>query len=282
MEIKILNKIFSEFNNFSESEKKIADFVIANKQKAINITIADLVEKSGVSEASVSRFCKKCGVKNFYQFKISLAKELSEKKEDDITASNTIDREDISFSLKNILSNKIEELTQTITHINPEKLQEILSVIEKSETIMFSAVGNTIPVALDGAYKFNQIGIRAMANSVWETQFAFALNLSQRDLLIVISNSGASKRLLSLIEAVKRKGISVLSITNSETSLIALVSDYHITTATREKLFLDDYYFSRISASVVIEIFYLFLTVGMKSACENISRHEQVICEDKI
>lgn len=282
MEIKILNKIFSEFNNFSESEKKIADFIINNKQKSVNITIADLAEKSGVSEASVSRFCRKCGVKNFYQLKISLAKELSEKKEESITASNTIDRKDIPLSLKNILSNKIEELTQTITHINSDKLQEILSVIEKSETIMFSAVGNTIPVALDGAYKFNQIGIRAMANSVWETQFAFALNLSQKDLLIIISNSGASKRLLSLIEAVKRKEISVLSITNSETSPIALVSDYHITTATREKLFLDDYYFSRISASVVIEIFYLFLTVGMKSACENISRHEQVICEDKI
>ena len=147
---------------------------------------------------------------------------------------------------------------------------------------MFSAVGNTIPVALDGAYKFNQIGIRAVANSVWETQSAFAFNLSQKDLLIVISNSGASKRLISLIENVKEKGVPVLSITNSETSPVALLSHYHITTATREKLFLDDYYFSRISASVVIEIFYLFLTAGMKSACENISRHEQSISEDKV
>lgn len=121
-----------------------------------------------------------------------------------------------------------------------------------------------------------------MANSVWETQSAFAFNLSQKDLLIVISNSGASKRLISLIEDIKEKGIPVISITNSETSPVALLSDYHITTATREKLFLDDYYFSRISASVVIEIFYLFLTAGMKSACENISRHEQSISGDKI
>ncbi|WP_427042797.1 MurR/RpiR family transcriptional regulator [Fusobacterium sp. SB021] len=281
MNIKLLNKIFSEYNNFSESEKKISDFIINNKQNAVNMTIADLALKSRVSEASVSRFCKKCGVKNFYQLKISLAKEISENNEI-IPASNTIDRKNISLSLKNILSNKIEELTQTISHIDSEKLQNILSLIEKSETVMFSAVGNTIPVALDGAYKFNQIGIRAVANSVWETQSAFAFNLSQKDLLIVISNSGASKRLISLIENVKEKGVPVLSITNSETSPVALFSHYHITTATREKLFLDDYYFSRISASVVIEIFYLFLTAGMKSACENISRHEQSISEDKV
>lgn len=282
MNIKILNKIFSEFNNFSESEKKIADFIINNKQKAVNITIAELALKSRVSEASVSRFCKKCGVKNFYQLKISLAKEISENYGETLAASNTIDRKNINGSLQNILSNKIEELTQTITHIDSGKLQNILSLIEKSETVMFAAVGNTIPVALDGAYKFNQIGIRAVANSVWESQSAFAFNLLPEDLLIVISNSGASKRLLSLIENVKEKGVPVIAVTNSETSPAALASDYHITTATREKLFLDDYYFSRISASVVIEIFYLFLTVGMKSACENISRHEQSISEDKI
>lgn len=282
MDIKILNKIFSEFNNFSESEKKIADFIINNKQKAVNITIAELALKSRVSEASVSRFCKKCGVKNFYQLKISLAKEISENYGETLAASNTIDRKNINGSLQNILSNKIEELTQTITHIDSGKLQNILSLIEKSETVMFAAVGNTIPVALDGAYKFNQIGIRAVANSVWESQSAFAFNLLPKDLLIVISNSGASKRLLSLIENVKEKGVPVIAVTNSETSPAALASDYHITTATREKLFLDDYYFSRISASVVIEIFYLFLTVGMKSACENISRHEQSISEDKI
>lgn len=41
------------------------------------------------------------------------------------------------------------------------------------------------------------------------------------------------------------------------------------------------YYFSGISAFMVIEILYLFLTVGKKDAYENISRHEQSIADDK-
>lgn len=282
MEMKILNKIFSEFENFSDSEKKIADFIINNKHMVVDITIADLAEKSGVSEASVSRFCKKCNMKNFYQLKITLAKELSEKGNNSISASSSIDRKNISFSLQNILSNKIEELTQTITHIDENNFENILSIIEKAKSFQFTAVGNTIPVALDGAYKFNQIGIPAVANTIWETQLAYTLNLSSEDVVIVISNSGASKRLLTLIEAAKNNGTAVIAITNSENSPIAKISDYHITTATREKLFLNDYYFSRISASVVIETLYLFLTVGKKSAYENITKHEQNISEDKI
>ncbi len=282
MKITILNKIFSEFNSFSDSEKKIADFIINNKKKVIDITIAELAEKSGVSEASVSRFCKKCEMKNFYQLKLTLAKELTENGTETVEASNNINPENISSSLQSILSNKIEELTQTITHINENNLKNILSVIQKGKTVQLAAVGNTIPVALDGAYKFNQIGIPAIANTIWETQLAYTFNLSSKDVVIIISNSGASKRLLTLAETAKAKKAVVISITNSENSPIALVSDYHITTATREKLFLNEYYFSRISASVVIEILYLFLTAGKKNSCENISQHEQAIAEDKI
>ncbi len=282
MKITILNKIFSEFNSFSDSEKKIADFIINNKKKVIDITIAELAEKSGVSEASVSRFCKKCEMKNFYQLKLTLAKELTENGTETVEASNNLNPENISSSLQSILSNKIEELTQTITHINENNLKNILSVIQKGKTVQLAAVGNTIPVALDGAYKFNQIGIPAIANTIWETQLAYTFNLSSKDVVIIISNSGASKRLLTLAETAKAKKAVVISITNSENSPIALVSDYHITTATREKLFLNEYYFSRISASVVIEILYLFLTAGKKNSCENISQHEQAIAEDKI
>ncbi len=282
MKITILNKIFSEFNSFSDSEKKIADFIINNKKKVIDITIAELAEKSGVSEASVSRFCKKCEMKNFYQLKLTLAKELTENGTETVEASNNINPENISSSLQSILSNKIEELTQTITHINENNLKNILSVIQKGKTVQLAAVGNTIPVALDGAYKFNQIGIPAIANTIWETQLAYTFNLSSKDVVIIISNSGASKRLLTLAETAKAKKAVVISITNSENSPIALVSDYHITTATREKLFLNEYYFSRISASIVIEILYLFLTAGKKNSCENISQHEQAIAEDKI
>lgn len=282
MDIKILNKIFSEFENFSVSEKKIADFIINNKKEIVDITIAELAEKSGVSEASVSRFCKKCNMKSFYQLKITLAKELAENENEPVQASENISCENISGSLKKILANKIEELTQTITHIDSENLKNILGAVKKARSVQFSAVGNTTPVALDGAYKFNQIGIPAVANTIWETQLAYTFNLSSEDVVIVISNSGASKRLLALIETAKNKGAVVIGITNSENSPVALKSDFHITTATREKLFLNEYYFSRISASVVIEILYLFLTVDNEEAYNSISRHEQLISEDKI
>lgn len=278
----VIDIIFAEYNNFYEAEKKIADYIVNNTQKVIDMTISELAESAGASDATVTRFCKKCHMKGFHHLKITLAKELVESKKDDVKISGDVSESNIKESLSNILANKVEELKQTVSMIDEKELSEILNLIRNARNVQFAAVGNTIPVALDGCYKFNQIGIPSVTNPIWETQIAYTFNLSKGDVVIIISNSGSSKRLIDVIEAAKAKEAYIVSITNSNNSPIAKISDYHIKTATREKLFLEEYYFSRISAMTVIEILYLFLTVGKPDVYKNLSKHEQSIADSKI
>ncbi|MDU5107619.1 MurR/RpiR family transcriptional regulator [Clostridium sp.] len=278
----LIDWIFAEYNSFFEAEKKIASYILNNPKNVVDMTIAEVAEKSGASEATVSRFCKRCNMKGFHHLKITLAKELVESKREELSPSGDVDQSNISRSLQNILSNKIDELNQTISNLNEDKLKEVLSLLRNARTVQFAAVGNTIPVAMDGAYKFNQIGIPSVANTIWETQIAYSYNLSEDDVIILISNSGASKRLITVAEVAKKNGSKTIAITNSENSPLAKLCQYHIKTATREKLFLDEYYFSRISAMTIIEILYLFLTVGKEDVYKNLSRHEQSIADDKI
>lgn len=166
--------------------------------------------------------------------------------------------------------------------INEEELRKILHILKSAKTVQFVAVGNTIPIALDGCYKLNQIGIPSVTNTIWETQIAYTYNLSKDDVVIVISNSGESKRLIDVAEIASEKGATTIGITNSDNSPLAKVYNYHIKTSTREKLFLSEYYFSRISSMTIIEILYLFLTVGKDDVYANISRHAQAIADEKI
>lgn len=278
----VIDIIFSEYNNFFDAEKKIADYIVNNVSKVIDMTISELSESAGTSEATVSRFCKKCNMKGFHHLKITLAKDLVDSKKNEMNTSGDVSENNIKESLNNILVNKIEELKQTILTINEDDLKDILSSLKNARSVQFAAVGNTIPVALDGCYKFNQIGIPAVANTIWETQIAYTYNISNKDVVIVISNSGASKSLIDVAKVAKEKGALTIAITNSDNSSLAKLCDYHIKTSTREKLFLQEYYFSRISAMTVIEILYLFLTVGKKDVYSSLSRHEQAIADYKI
>lgn len=277
----ILDTIHILYDNFFEQEKKIAQYIISHHKETVNMTISELATASGTSVATVSRFCKKCGVDGFHHLKIGLAQEIVDN-DTTMPVSNTISRQDIPQSLQNILANKIEELKQTISLIDSNELNQILDCIKSADNVQLVAVGNTIPVALDGAFKLNQIGIKAIAGTIWETQLTYALNLGKKDVMIAISNSGESKQVVKMVQAAKRQGAITIGITNNISSSVGKEVDYHIQTATREKLFLNEFCFSRVSAMTVIEILYLFLTVGQEKSYEKVRKAENLIADEKL
>ncbi len=277
----VMDTIHILYDTFFEQEKKIANYIMQNHKEVVNMTIGELAEASGTSVATISRFCRKCGVDGFHHLKIGLAKEIVEN-DTDMPVSNDISRKDIGQSLQNILANKIEELRQTVSLIDEKQLNTILDCIQNAGTVQLVAVGNTIPVALDGAFKLNEIGIRAVAGTIWETQLTFSLSLKPGDVLIAISNSGESRQVAKMVRVAKKNGVTTIGITNNPRSTIGSDVDYHIQTATREKLFLNEFCFSRVSAMTVMEILYLFLTVGQERSYERMSECEGLIADEKL
>lgn len=280
MEKSVLNQICTLYDSFFETEKKIGDYIIRNPKDIVDVTVGELAVKCQVSEASISRFCKKIGLKGFHHLKISIAKELVNR-DDNEEYSNDISIDNKKQSLKSILANKVAELTQTVSMMDTDNLDEILNKINNARSVLFAAVGNTIPVAMDGAYKLNQIGIPAISTPVLETQLAYSYNLTADDVVIAISNSGESTGVINIIEAAKQNKAITISITNHDNSSLAKLSEYHITTASLEKMLFDEYCFSRVSATMVIEILYLFLTSMRKDAYKSIMQHEKSIAFTK-
>ena len=100
-------------------------------------------------------------------------------------------------------------------------------------------------------------------------------------MVLIISNSGTSNRLQILAQGAKENGAAVILITNNPESPLAQMADYRITTATREKLFTEEFWFSRVAATAVMEILYLLLMAGMPTAAGHVRRHEKAISADK-
>ena len=59
--------IKSNYNKFTTVEKNIADYFIQNQEKA-DFSAKAVAERLFVSEASLSRFAKKCGYRGYREF----------------------------------------------------------------------------------------------------------------------------------------------------------------------------------------------------------------------
>ena len=276
----VLDCITVLYDQLFDAEKKIAKIILNNPKEVVDMTVSELAEMSDVSIASVSRFCRKVGLKGFAQLKISLAQELVDTHKSG-EVSNDISVDNIPQSLQNILANKITELKQTVNLINTDEFREILEGIRDASRVQVIAVGNTIPVAIDAAFKFNELGIPTTAGTIWETQLSYSFTLGKGDVLIAISNSGESDKVLEAVKIANNNKAMTIGITNSPHSAIGEEVQYHITTATREKLFLDEFCFSRVSASTVIEIIFLFLTEMIENSHKSMIKCEEMFAVDK-
>ena len=276
----VLDCITVLYDQLFDAEKKIAKFILNNPKKVVDMTVCELADISDVSIAYVSRFCRKVGLKGFAQLKISLAQELVDTHKSG-EVSNDISVDNIPQSLQNILANKITELKQTVNLINTDEFREILEGIRDASRVQVIAVGNTIPVAIDAAFKFNELGIPTTAGTIWETQLSYSFTLGKGDVLIAISNSGESDKVLEAVKIANNNKAMTIGITNSPHSAIGEEVQYHITTATREKLFLDEFCFSRVSASTVIEIIFLFLTEMIENSHKSMIKCEEMFAVDK-
>lgn len=276
----IIDKIYSELPAMSQSDQKVAKQVLADPEKIVNSTISELAKIAAVSGASVTRFCHNLGLTGFHDLKIQLAQVSGNEKSHSL---QKIAKDDLQTALKQIGDNKVAEIEATLNNIDSQVLKKVLDLLTNSKIVQVSAEGDTYPVAEDAVYKFNQIGILAMASGGnVETAIAQSMNLNAQDCLLVISNSGESAALLKQIKVAKEQGIKVIAITNRADSPIALQADYHLQTAVRQTVLQTQYYFSRVAAFTMIEAIFLLLISHNDERIEHIKKHEEIISSQKI
>ena len=68
----LFNKMNSLKKSFTNSEKKIFEYIEKNPENIIHMNIRDISNEIKIGETTVIRFCKKIGFKGYHDFKISL------------------------------------------------------------------------------------------------------------------------------------------------------------------------------------------------------------------
>lgn len=73
----MLEKVQSQLERLSKSERKVADVILAAPGRSIHLSIAMLAQEANVSEPTVNRFCRSMNTRGFPDFKLHLAQSLA-------------------------------------------------------------------------------------------------------------------------------------------------------------------------------------------------------------
>ncbi|MBI4127081.1 glutamine--fructose-6-phosphate transaminase (isomerizing) [Candidatus Peregrinibacteria bacterium] len=127
------------------------------------------------------------------------------------------------FMMKEIMEQK-ETIARAI-NLDTEKLTALAEKIKHAYGTYIVGCGTAGKVAMVGEYLFGEIA-KKHVNVKFGSEFASVKNfLTDRSLVIAISQSGETADTLEALEIAKSKGATVVSIVNVETSTMARLSD---------------------------------------------------------
>ncbi|KRM04570.1 RpiR family transcriptional regulator [Liquorilactobacillus ghanensis DSM 18630] len=278
MVVNLLERIYEKKPQMTAADQKIAAVILQDPAKIVDLTISQLAKLAVVSEASISRFCRNLNLVGFHQLKIELAQSVEQTK----VPAPAAGVDDWQSAIKVIEQNKQLEISGTLANFTTDLAKVIIDQLTSCRLLQVAAEGNTFPVAADAVYRFNQIGILAVADQSPATALAQTLNLTAADTLLVISNSGESKELLKQVKVAKQQQTKVIAITNRNESPLALQADWHLKTVVRQQVLQSEYYFSRVAAMTAVETLFLLMIAQEPQRKELIKRHEELTADMKV
>lgn len=253
----VINDICSLYDRLSDSERQIADFVMANQADIPSMTTREIATGSDTSAATVSRFVRHLGYENFSELRAAM---LHENGADAARLPSTVISMDAPrAAMETVLMAKNRELMDTLDLIDENELVHAVHLIERSVQVAFGAVGNTIPSALSASFLLAQLGLRCTCAPTTEAMMLSTLSLTSRDVLVFLSKSGHSKRLNQMMDNANDSETPTIVITNVPDSPLARRATCVLHTASRDKMLNSDLPFSHNSINFIVEVIFLLL-----------------------
>lgn len=213
----VLEKIITNSNNFSKSERKVADVILANPQAAIHSSIATLAKVADVSEPTVNRFCRRLDTKGFPDFKLHLAQSLANGTP---YVNRHVEETDgpEAYTAK-IFESTMAALDKAKKNIDISSINRAVDVLTQAKKISFFGLGASASVAHDAQNKFFRFNVPIVCFDDIVMQRMSAINSSDDDVVVCISHTGRTKSLCDIAAIARDNDATVIGITSADSPL---------------------------------------------------------------
>ncbi|HOQ81747.1 MAG TPA: MurR/RpiR family transcriptional regulator, partial [bacterium] len=198
-----LKKIQVLMGSLSDSEKKLAEYLRLEREKIPFLSIYDVAKNAGVSTATVSRFVRKVGYKNFTELKIGIARDTDDSLQEIFSAINPDDSDE--KIIQKVFHGNIKSIEDTYNIISIENLIKFAKAIAHSKRVLCIGIGGSGNVARDAALRLSHLNIQAEAYTDYYQILVQSLRTDKDTVVLGISHSGRSSITVEGLKLAKSK-----------------------------------------------------------------------------
>ena len=241
MDKDILHVIETLSDSMSKAQKRIAEYILDNFDKAAFMTAVRLARFAEVSESTVVRFAMELGYDGYPEMRRALQDSMRGK----LTSVQRIkvakDRLGSRDILTQVLSSDIEQIRQTMEETDSADFARAVDAIVDAKSIYILGLRSSSFLAKFMGFYFDLLfsNSRVISESPDSEVFEQIVRLSEGDLLIAISFPRYSRRTIKTMQYARSIGAKIIAITDGMASPLTELADISLCARSDMISFLD-------------------------------------------
>lgn len=252
----LFDNIKIKYNKLTSSEMKIADFIIKNHKKVLEMSAKEIGDETKTSAATVVRFCKKIEIDGLDTLKVKIAQSSFENKES-TEIDPILSKDDSMVDIINKIYTNVEVgLKRAVSLLVVETLEKVVELIKRSNGIYIYAIGSSGLCAYDLYHKLNRVNKKTYYNQDPTMSIEFSGYTKPDDVVIAISYSGNSKEVLLAVEESKKQNTPIVAIVKEGKTRLGELADYCLYIPNKERKVRIGSLESKFSQMLIADILY--------------------------
>lgn len=199
----IVPLVEAKYDSLTNVEKNIADFFLTN-QDNMDFSAQNVAKRIFVSEASLSRFAKKCGFHGYREFIYHYEKTFTQKSEA------------VTNSTKRVLNAYQELLNKTYSFVDEAQIARIIQYLFEAERVFVCGKGSSGLAANEMESRFMRVGVEIDSLQDTDRMRMQSVFLNKRNLVCGLTLSGETEEVLYLLKEAHKKGAKTVIFTASD------------------------------------------------------------------
>jgi len=248
-----IKRIQLHYDLLSSQERSVADYVIQNLDKILEMSVFEIATEVGVSNSTIVRFCRSIGFDGITGFRSYLKKSefpLSEQ-------VMPLDPDDSITAIANkAYAYNMNAIKETLLVLNKDALEQAVNALSEANKVLFITAGGSFGSSLCFYDALLYLGIECISVS---DPFFQAINsklIKPGDVAFGVSYSGRNHSIVENMKVAREAGARTISIVGFVGSPLTKHLDIALYTGMSEQLFFNESITARLCELYVMSILY--------------------------
>lgn len=221
-----LIKELQEQQDFSDSERTIATYLLQHSRLLPSMTTRQLARETYTSSAAIVRFCQKLGFGGYTEFRVEFLAQMMKYLEQPYGVELSVTNQDSVHSiLDKVTRLEIDALQETYQMLDAKEFVRAFAILQKTQHIDFYAMDNNLDIANMAASSFIMANKCSTVHTAMTMQYLQATGAPKEHVGFFISRTGENRMLIDIAHLLKLRGNPFLLITANQESTLASLAD---------------------------------------------------------